>query len=98
MVSLFHYESFKAVIIFTDDELDCRELKDENGNPVNMKSIIENLNKIYTSYLVVISTEAPRKAPNTIFEGANNLFHIKPCDMNSKLLEVFESIKIQLAC
>ena len=84
------------MIIFTDDELDCRELKDEHGNPANMESIIENFNQIYTSYLVVISRKPPTKAPNTIFEGANNLFHIEPYDMGSKLLEVFKSIKIQL--
>ena len=62
------------MIIFTDDELDCRELKDEHGNPVVMKSIIEKLNRIYTSYLVVISRKPPTKAPDTIFEGANTLF------------------------
>ena len=86
----------KILIIFTDDELDCRELKDANGNLVDMKSLIENMNQIYTSYVVVVSRKPPKKVPDTIFEGANNLFHIKPDDMNSQLLRVFESIKINL--
>ena len=85
------------MIIFTDDELDCRELKDEHGNPVVIKSIIEKLNRIYTSYLVVISSKPPTKAPDTIFEGANTLFNIKPDDMNTKLFQVFESIKMHIA-
>ena len=86
----------KILIIFTDDELDCRELKDVNENPVVMKSLIENINRIYTSYLVVVSRKPPRKVPDTIFEAANNLFHIKPDDLSSQMLRVFESIKIKL--
>ena len=84
------------MIIFTDDELDCRELKDQNGNPVVMKSLIENMTHIYTTYLAVVSRKPPTKTPDTIFEGADHLFHIKPNDLSTQLFEVFESIKIKI--
>ena len=85
------------MIVFTDDELDCRELKDQYGNPVVMKSLIENMRRIYKSYLVVVSRKPPAKTPDTIFEGANHLFHIKPDDLSTQLFEVVKSIKIKIA-
>ena len=87
----------QVLITITDDELDYRRLKDAYGNPASKDKIIQKLNEIYTSYSVIISNEYPKKTPGTIFANSTNLFHIKPNEFSSKLIETIEMIKIKMS-
>merc|ERR1719259_954888 len=74
----------RILITITDDEWDCRRLKDPSGNPASVSSISEHVKNLYESFALILSYEEPR---NVHFADRKNVFHIPPDSVSSKIFE-----------
>ena len=69
-------------------------LKDPLGNPASVSSISENVKNLYESFALILSREEPQ---NANFAFQQNVFHIPPDSISSKIFETIEILKMKLS-
>ena len=81
---------------FADDQqlIPYWRLKDPSGNPASVSSISEHVKNLYESFALILSQEEPQ---NAHFADPENVFHIPPDSVSSKIFETIEIIKMKLS-
>lgn len=93
-VKLTAFPRKRILITITDDEWDCRRLKDPCGNMASISSISEEVKNLYESFALILSRDEPENAD---FAYPQNVFHIPPDSFSSKIFETIEIIKMKLS-